>query len=94
MIRCPFCRSDPFHWVHNGCGMEAVAVTCCDLGADLWSRDARRSRAAARVRDDMQSFSPRRKARAMTVLRDAGIRPVSRSERRANARDVGGASHG
>lgn len=29
---CPFCGRDPFHYVDNGLGMEAVAVTCCDLG--------------------------------------------------------------
>jgi hypothetical protein len=29
---CPFCDNDPFHYVDNGVGMEAVAVTCCDLG--------------------------------------------------------------
>lgn len=29
---CPFCGRDPFHYVDNGVGMEAVAVTCCNLG--------------------------------------------------------------
>lgn len=29
---CPFCGRDPFHYVDNGVGMEAVAVTCCELG--------------------------------------------------------------
>lgn len=32
MTTCPFCNHDPFHYVDNGVGMEAVAVTCCDLG--------------------------------------------------------------
>lgn len=33
---CPFCGRDPFHYVNNGLGMEAVAVTCCDLGDMLF----------------------------------------------------------
>lgn len=32
MNNCPFCGNDPFHYVDNGVGMEAVAVNCCDLG--------------------------------------------------------------
>lgn len=39
MTTCPFCGHDPFHYVHNGLGMEAVAVTCCDLGVELYNRD-------------------------------------------------------
>jgi hypothetical protein len=39
-VRCPFCGRDPFHYVDNGVGMEAVAVTCCELG-DLYFRGAR-----------------------------------------------------
>lgn len=37
---CPFCGHDPFLYVDNGVGMEAVAVTCCDLG-DMFFRGAR-----------------------------------------------------
>lgn len=37
---CPLCGRDPFHRIDNGIGMEAVAVTCCDLG-DLFFRGAR-----------------------------------------------------
>lgn len=37
---CPFCGCNPFHYVDNGIGMEAVAVTCCDLG-DMYFRGAR-----------------------------------------------------
>lgn len=33
---CPFCGHDPFHYVDNGVGMEAVAVTCCELGDQLF----------------------------------------------------------
>ncbi len=32
---CPFCRRDPYHYVDNGVGMEAVAVTCCERGIAL-----------------------------------------------------------
>lgn len=37
---CPFCGADPFEYVHNGVGFEAVAVTCCEDG-DLFFRGAR-----------------------------------------------------
>lgn len=40
MTTCPFCGCDPFHYVDNGIGMEAVAVTCCEFG-DLYFRGAR-----------------------------------------------------
>jgi hypothetical protein len=33
---CPFCGSDPYHYVDNGVGMERVAVTCCDEGIALF----------------------------------------------------------
>jgi hypothetical protein len=36
MTRCPFCTQDPYHYVDNGVGMEAVAVTCCDLGCAVY----------------------------------------------------------
>lgn len=36
MSTCPFCGRDPFHYVDNGVGMEAVAVTCCELGDDYF----------------------------------------------------------
>jgi hypothetical protein len=39
-MTCPFCGRDPFHYVDNGLGMEAVAVDCCELG-DLYFRGAR-----------------------------------------------------
>jgi hypothetical protein len=33
---CPFCGHDPFHYVDNGLGMEAVAVNCCELGCEYF----------------------------------------------------------
>lgn len=39
MPECPFCGSDPYHYVNNGVGMEAVAVVCCDDGAALHSAE-------------------------------------------------------
>ncbi len=38
MTICPFCGHDPYHYVDNGIGMEAVAVTCCELGIVLFDR--------------------------------------------------------
>lgn len=38
MAECPFCGHDPYHYVDNGVGMEAVAVTCCELGMSLFDR--------------------------------------------------------
>lgn len=35
-LRCPFCGHDPYHYVDNGVGMEAVAVNCCDYGVALF----------------------------------------------------------
>jgi transcription elongation factor Elf1 len=35
---CPFCEHDPYHYVDNGVGMEAVAVNCCELGITLFGR--------------------------------------------------------
>ena len=40
MTVCPFCERDPFHYVDNGVGMEAVAVTCCESG-DMFFRGMR-----------------------------------------------------
>jgi hypothetical protein len=34
--QCAFCGCDPYHYVHNGLGMEAVAITCCDLGCAVY----------------------------------------------------------
>ena len=41
-VTCPFCGRDPVHYVDNGVGMEAVAVTCCELGNEYFrgARDA------------------------------------------------------
>lgn len=83
-MRCPFCKHDPFHYVDNGCGMEAVAVTCCELGIDFYSRNKTRSAYARRIQRWMQSPSPRAKARAIVALRDACVRPDAKSARGAN----------
>ncbi len=36
MERCAFCGLDPYEYVHNGVGMERVAVTCCELGCAIY----------------------------------------------------------
>ena len=33
---CVFCGHDPYHYVDNGLGMETVAVTCCENGAEFY----------------------------------------------------------
>jgi hypothetical protein len=71
---CPFCGLDPFHYVDIGVGMQAVAVNCCDLGCDLYSRQKTQRQFASRVLRDMRNPSPRAKARAMRALREAGLR--------------------
>lgn len=43
MTICPFCRHNPYHYVDNGIGMEAVAVTCCELGIELFARHPKES---------------------------------------------------
>ena len=39
MTTCPFCGHDPYHYVHNGLGMEAVAINCCEAGVALFGRE-------------------------------------------------------
>ncbi len=69
-MTCPFCKRDPYHYVDNGVGMEAVAVTCCELGIGLYYGD----KVANRALRDMRNPSPRAKARAMRARKDAGLR--------------------
>jgi len=76
MTRCPFCKRDPYHYVDIGVGFQAAAVECCDLGIGLFSRDGCGRKVARRVLRDMQSPSPRAKARAMRALREHGLRPA------------------
>lgn len=75
MNRCPFCKRDPYHYVDIGVGFQAAAVNCCDLGIGLFSREDCGSKLARRVLRNMQSPSPRAKARAMKALREYGLRP-------------------
>lgn len=72
MMLCPFCKCDPYEYVDR----IPVAVTCCDLGIGLFDRRGPQSeqRFAVRVLCLMRSHSPRRKARAMRLLRDHGVR--------------------
>ena len=68
MSVCPFCKQAPFHYVNNGCGYEAVAIDCCDMGIDLY-RGEKKAKQALRF---MRSHSPRRKARAQRIMKDYG----------------------
>lgn len=72
MTTCPFCKRDPFHYVDVGTGMAAVAVTCCELGVELFQYGTKEAR---QTLENMRSHSPRRKARAMKVLREYDLRP-------------------
>lgn len=67
-MNCPFCNLNPFHYVHNGMGYEAVAVNCCDAGCDLFSRHAPTARKARQILRLRRSHSPRRKARAARMM--------------------------
>lgn len=75
MTKCPFCKCDPYHYVDIGIGFQAAAVDCCDLGIGLFSHEDCGRKVARRVLRDMQSPSPRAKARAIKVLREYGLRP-------------------
>jgi hypothetical protein len=60
---------DPFHYVHNGVGLEAVSVICCDAGIDLYSMRPTDSARANRILRLRRDPSPRRKARAQRLFR-------------------------
>lgn len=65
---CPFCGVDPFHYIDNGVGMEAVAVTCCELGIALFSRTP-----PGVVEMDWEDFI--HIANVFTALRTLGMKP-------------------
>ncbi|RXN87988.1 hypothetical protein C7R54_15540 [Achromobacter aloeverae] len=73
---CPFCKCDPYEYVDVGVGFVPVAVTCCDLGIDLIQYGGKKAR---QTLANMRSYSPRKKARAMKVLREYGIKPERRT---------------
>lgn len=52
---CPFCGQDPYHYVDNGVGMERVAVTCCELGIELF--DHRNAGDVAMSRDEFSEIA-------------------------------------
>lgn len=35
-MACPFCGLDPYDYIHNGLGLQPIAVTCCDGGVALF----------------------------------------------------------
>lgn len=71
MSVCPFCKRDQYHYVDIGVGWAPVAIDCCDLGIELFSK---RSKRAYQVLEWMRSYSPRKKAKAMKILREEGLR--------------------
>ncbi|SFQ46916.1 hypothetical protein SAMN05216229_12367 [Geopseudomonas sagittaria] len=84
MSTCPFCKRDPYHYVDIGVGYQAAAVDCCDLGIALHYGD----KEAWQTLRNMRSHSPRKKARAMKVLREYGYRPDSKGRFAAKVFEV------
>jgi hypothetical protein len=73
MSECPFCGHDPYHYVDNGVGMEAVAVTCCELGIELF--DHRRAGDVTLSREEFSEiatklFDGRRSANNFETAQD------------------------
>jgi hypothetical protein len=54
-VICPFCGLHPYEYVHNGVGMERVAVNCCDFGALLfdWRTSESDTKTAWRIADEL-----------------------------------------
>lgn len=73
---CPFCGHYPYEMVDVGVGFVPVAVNCCDLGIGLFQYNEKEAR---QTLEFMQSHSPRKKARAMKVLRRFGLRPEKKT---------------
>lgn len=69
-LTCPFCGHDPFHYVDNGVGMEAVAVTCCGFGVELFDHREAASDTVTMSRDEF-----RRIADIFAAMRTLGLDP-------------------
>lgn len=67
---CPFCGCDPFHYVDNGVGMEAVAVTCCGLGDEYFRGHREESETVTISRSTFNSF-----ANVFASMRNLGLSP-------------------
>jgi len=67
---CPFCGLDPYHYVDNGVGMEAVAVVCCDLGIVLFDRRGEAPDTVAVAWEDFTRF-----AEVFGAMRKLGMQP-------------------
>ena len=69
-ITCPFCGSDPFHYVNNGVGEEPVAVVCCELGIEWFKRRETQPDTIEIGWDDFERF-----ARVLDAMRVLGLQP-------------------
>lgn len=69
-VQCPFCGSDPYHYVDNGVGSEAVAVNCCELGVEYFARREEEPDIATIGWDDFERF-----AKVFRALRVLGMDP-------------------
>lgn len=73
MTTCPFCNHDPYHYVGNGVGTEAVAITCCEPGIAFFSRE--RAEAVTVSGDEFSEIGTklldlRRERAALDAIRD------------------------
>lgn len=55
MPTCPFCGYDPYDYIDIGVGMQAVAVTCCELGIELF--DHRRTGDVTLTREEFADLA-------------------------------------
>lgn len=64
---CPFCKCDPYEYVHNGLGYERVAVSCCELGIDLIQYYKPKAR---QIYNLLRSPTAKRHARGVRLMRE------------------------
>lgn len=81
---CPFCGLDPYRYVHNGIGIEPVAVDCCELGIELFNR---REKEPETITIGWSEFIAI--ANALRVMRDNDLEPGIYGQARAQETDNG-----
>lgn len=73
---CPFCGHDPYHYVHNGIGMERVAIVCCDEGIAWHQNDSTLKRIAERYFEAINIIDELRAQ--VPIARAEGMREAAR----------------
>jgi hypothetical protein len=72
MSECQFCGRDPYHYVDIGVGFEAVAVTCCELGVELF--DHRCTGDVTLTREEFQGLADQiRRNRVQSSMLDDAV---------------------